>query len=427
MPPPPKQRIERRSLSTVSAPGRIGFDGDRGLGEELAQALGDARDRDVAESLTHPVHTYPARMHPATSRRLIALVMDGLPKEAMLVDPFCGSGTTLVEARHANIRALGSDLSPLAVMIARAKTWTVSPSRRRTLKDTAHRISGETLAAGKSARRASHDPASLRKPKGFDPNSRDRRVAPWFYPHVRRELEDIASRVDAVRVKDPELGEVLTVILSAVLYKVSRRSSDTDPTKVDRAVGRGFPARLFAQRAELLIAGLEELAHNRMVPPQVFEHDARKLGEIVPAGGAAGIVTSPPYPGTYDYAEIQRLRFDFLGLRHRAYDEGEIGARRRFQTGSVEAIEQWREDLAAMLDAMATALRKRGLAAIITGDSLTTGNRARLADEDVRSMLDDRLALVAWGWQERPSLGAAERSAFAARGKREHILLLERR
>ncbi len=427
MPTPPRQRHERRSLSTVSAPGRIGFDGDRGLGQALADALGDARDREVAESLTHPVHTYPARMHPATSRRLIALVMDGAKPGSLLVDPFCGSGTTLVEARYANIKAIGTDLSPLAAMIARAKTWTVAPSRRRVLKDLAHRISGEVLAAGKAARRASHDPAKLRKVAGFDPNARDRRVAPWFYPHVRRELEDIASRIDAIRRNDAELGEVLTVLLSSILYKVSRRSSDTDPTKVDRAVGRGFPARLFAQRAELLCAGLDDLSQNRMAPPEVREHDARALGEIVKDDSVTGIVTSPPYPGTYDYAETQRLRFDFLGLRHRAYDEGEIGARRWFATGSAEAANKWREDLAAILDAMANALRRGGRAAIVTGDSLTTGGRARLADEDVRAMLDDRLALVAWAWQERPALGAAERTAFAARGKREHLLLLERR
>lgn len=426
MPPPPRQRHERRSLSTVAAPGRIGFDGDRAFGEELAHALADARDRDIAESLTHPLHTYPARMHPATSRRLIGLVMDGLPKDALLVDPFCGSGTTLVEARYANIKALGSDLSPLAVMIARAKTWTVAPARRRTLKDLAHRISGEVLAAGKAARRAGHEPSKLRRPEGFDPNSRDRRIAPWFLPHVRRELEDLASRVEAVRRHDAELGGVLTVILSSILYKVSKRSSDTDPTKIDRAVGRGFPARLFAQRADLLIAGLDDLAKNRMPPPEVFENDARALGKLVQDGGAAGIVSSPPYPGTYDYAETQRLRFDFLGLRHREYDEGEIGTRRSFNTGKAAAVDQWRDDLAAILDAMANALRKRGLAAVITGDSLA-GGRARLADEDVRSLLDDRLGLVAWAWQERPALGGAERSAFSVRSKREHILLLERR
>ena len=64
---------------------------------------------------------------------------------ALLVDPFCGSGTTLVEARFFGVCALGLDLSPLAVLIARAKTWTVSPTRRRALRETAHHLAGEAL------------------------------------------------------------------------------------------------------------------------------------------------------------------------------------------------------------------------------------------------------------------------------------------
>ena len=47
-------------------------------------------------------------------------------------------------------------------------------------------------------------------------------------------------------------------------------------------------------------------------------------------------ITSPPYAGTYDYAEHQRLRFDFLGLRHREFDDGELGARRSFEQGSAD-------------------------------------------------------------------------------------------
>jgi hypothetical protein len=67
--------------------------------------------------------------------------------------------------------------------------------------------------------------------------------------------------------------------------------------------------------------------------PEVLETDARTLVDRLGAGSVAGIVTSPPYAGTYDYAEHHRLRFDFLGIRHRAFDEGEIGARRAFDSG----------------------------------------------------------------------------------------------
>lgn len=417
----------RRALSTVAAPGRIGSDGDPRIARGLADALAEARDKDVAESLTHPLHTYPARMHPATARRLLEGVMRGVRPGAPLVDPFCGSGTVLVEARHAGVRALGIDLSPLAVMIARAKTWTVEPKRRRLLKDLGHRISGEVLAAGKQARRAGYEQPEERKPEGFDPNARNRRVQPWFPPHVRRELEDIAARIDTVRGQDAELGDVLTVCLSAILYKVSYRASDTDPRKVQKTIARGMAARLFAQRVELLVAGLHDLAHRKAPPPEVLQGDTRRLHEAVPDGTAGGIVTSPPYAGTYDYAETQRLRFDFLGIRHRDFDEGEIGARRGFgaEGEGQNPFAKWRDDLAVVIGGMAAALARGSYAALVIGDSLAAG-RAMRADEDIRAALDDRLAMVAWAWQDRPMLGAAERRGFGDRPKREHILVLQR-
>ena len=126
---------------------------------------------------------------------LVELVGDGAPRTQPLVDPFCGSGTVLVEARAAGLRAIGVDLNPLAVLVARAKTWTAPPRAARKLREAGHAIAGATLAAGKAARRAAApSPRRCASRAGFDPNARDRRLAAWFAPHVRRELEDLAAR-----------------------------------------------------------------------------------------------------------------------------------------------------------------------------------------------------------------------------------------
>ena len=243
---------------------------------------------------------------------------------------------------------------------------------------------------------------------------------------MRRELELIAGHLDELRARDGELADVLTAALSAILYKVSSRASDTDGTWVERNVPRGAAARLFAQRVELLVAGLADLPPGS--PAEVHELDARRLGEVVPAGGAAGVVTSPPYAGTYDYAEHQRLRFDFLALRHRELDAGEIGSRRSFEDPAANRaiVERaWRGALADALAAIAGALAPGALAAIVIGDSLARG-RAMYALDDVRGALIDELVVAAWASQERPMLGRAERGAFGDRPKAEHILLLRR-
>jgi hypothetical protein len=408
------------------APGRIDIGGDRRISELLAEALLEAvRDDVIADSLTHPVHSYPARLHPATARALVELVVDRMRDGTVLLDPFCGSGTTLVEARAVNQPAIGIDLNPLAVRLARVKTWTPSVPRRRNARDAGLRIAAEVMAAGKDARRSGFEAAPLRAPAGFDPNARQRRIAKWFAPHVRRELEAIATAIEDLRPDDPDVAEVLTMALSGVLYKVSSRKSDTDPTWVERNISRGAAARWFRDRVSMIVAGLDDLSVGRVPATIVHEADARDLAslKLPPIGG---VVTSPPYAGTYDYADHHRLRFDFFGIRHRAFDDGELGARRGFSANSVEASRRWKEAQIAWLGALTDAMVPGAWAAFVIGDSLA-GTRAVAADDDLRGALDDRMAVVAWASQQRPMLGAAERQAFGERGKREHVIIVERR
>ena len=423
---PRRPQPQRRSLSLPRSPGKIFRDGLAATATTLVAALTlPQTNDDTSETLTHPFHTYPARLHPATAKVLVELVRQDATSKQAIVDPFCGSGTVLVEACAAGHRAIGIDLNPLAVLVARAKTWTAPPRRRTALRTTAHEIFGTTLAAGKAARRSGAEPAPMRKPTGFDPNARNRRLARWFAPHVRRELETIATQIEERRPDDPEIADVLLASLSAILYKVSSRSSDTDDTWVERHVARGFAAKLFLQRVELLVAGLEDLSRNHVKPAEVFELDSRRMGEVVPAGTVAGIVTSPPYAGTYDYAEHQRLRFDFLGLRHRDLDAGEMGSRRSFDADAPEVYREWKKSLAETIDTIARALAPKRAAALVVGDSVVQG-RAIYAMDDLRDALTSELTIEAWASQERPMMGTAERHAFGARPKAEHIILLRR-
>jgi SAM-dependent methyltransferase len=66
---------------------------------------------------THGFHTYPARMHPGIAAEVIERFTG--PGNRVL-DPFCGSGTVLVEALLAGRLVAGADLSPLALRIAEA-------------------------------------------------------------------------------------------------------------------------------------------------------------------------------------------------------------------------------------------------------------------------------------------------------------------
>jgi hypothetical protein len=421
---PPGAPKQRRSLTQASAGGRIERGGDSLLADGLAAALAAAqREAEIAESLTHPFHTYPARMHPATARHLVAL-------GGAVLDPFCGSGTALVEARRAGVGATGVDLNPLAVAIARAKTWTVPLVRRQMAWSLGREIAAAALDEVKLARRAGYVSAPLRR-GGPDPGARNRALAEWFAPHVRRELETLADLVDQAGARDREAGEVLRAVLSSILYKVSQRASDTDPSRVSRQIARGAAARLFEKRLAVLFGGLEQLAAAAGPTPRVVCADARRLGGHVQPGSAELVVTSPPYAGTYDYTEQHRMRMMFLGMDPAGLARGEIGARARFagvgQTRSAQALADTRQAFAEVFGQIEKALARGGRAAIVLGDSMAGGTAVR-GDQIARgAAAGTSLALVAWAHQERTSLGRAEARAFERSPKREHILLFEAR
>ena len=103
---------QRRSLTHVG--GAVRTAGDARIAAKLADALDvepapEPRDDGVSDDdpdrvHVHGFHTYPARMHPTTAARLVrAATGEG----AVVLDPFCGSGTVLIEAMIAGRRAVG--------------------------------------------------------------------------------------------------------------------------------------------------------------------------------------------------------------------------------------------------------------------------------------------------------------------------------
>ena len=70
------------------------------------------------KQFTHCFHIYPAMMIPQVARRLIEL--HGTSSD-FLFDPYCGSGTSLVEGRLARMSVSGTDMNPTARLIASTK------------------------------------------------------------------------------------------------------------------------------------------------------------------------------------------------------------------------------------------------------------------------------------------------------------------
>jgi SAM-dependent methyltransferase len=404
----------RRSLSHVGGPAELG--GDRALALLLAHALdvapapeseeGEGEDR----AHVHGFHTYPARMHPLTASRLIeAFSREG----SVVLDPFCGSGTVLVEAMALGRAAVGTDINPLAVKLATTKTRARSPGEREALVDAAR--SAAELA---DTRRQARAGATRRYPP---------EDVAMFDPHVLLELDGL--RAGLSQAAEPLRGDLM-VVLSSILVKLSRKRADTSEEKGPRRLAAGYPSRLFVRKTTELasrLATFESLLPSPRPRVRVTLDDAARL-ESTRDQSVDLVVTSPPYAGTYDYLTHHLPRMRWLGLDARGLERGEMGARRRYAgLSGKEARRAWGRELEGLLASLERVLRRGASLVLLLGDSAVGDNALRADDMVADAAEGTRLERVARASQLRPHFHGPSASAFQGAPRREHALLLRRR
>lgn len=89
------------------------------LQNKLENSNGKLFNRQVTRYSTHGIHEYKGKFNPQIVRVLLNIFSPS--PDAKVLDPFCGSGTTLLECTHLGIKSLGIDINPLAVFIANTK------------------------------------------------------------------------------------------------------------------------------------------------------------------------------------------------------------------------------------------------------------------------------------------------------------------
>jgi hypothetical protein len=261
----------------------------------------------------HFFHHWTAKFIPQIPGRIIERYAK--PGE-VVVDPFMGSGTTLVEAIQRGHDAWGTDINPLAVRIAQAKT---TPIDNEALADF---IAWLEEAAGNPSRHLARSPLLF---EGGEP---------WFREDVARGIRAIRNRA---RRLDAATRNFTLVGLSDLLKGMSNARMDrTVPTMpaspryrdkkhywrlVDneaRAINAFQRLRSQLLRMGRALQRLRESAAGRAEP---LLHDARELSALGRRARLA--ITSPPYWSAQNYQKMHSLSFSVLG---KALDIAEPGA-----------------------------------------------------------------------------------------------------
>lgn len=267
------------------------------------------------ERYTHLIHTYPAKLLNNIPYYFL-MTEDFCPHGGIVLDPFCGTGTVLLEAAISGRQAWGADANPLAVLISKVKTTYISKEiLLRSLSTILNR-----------AERSREMPRMSSMIEG------------WFSDSTVTQLFRLQQSIE--KIKNTKQKNFFLLCLSNLIRKVSY----ADPTI---AVPVHLNPNRFAEgseRRETATFRLETLKAvdvydkfegicrlnierinslkgvKKINMAEVVSNDARHLTkhltdeEVIPDNTVDLILTSPPYAGAQKYIRASRLNLFWMGM-----------------------------------------------------------------------------------------------------------------
>ena len=270
------------------------------------------------DRFTHLIHPYPAKL--LCHIPYFFLRTDYFcPSNGIVLDPFCGTGTVLLEANLSGRDAIGADSNPLAVLISRVKTTYLDPE---ILMNTLEYLLSQCK---RSRYRVKEDTLSIER---------------WFSTSTIEQLGRLERYTG--QINDERIREFFTLCLSSVVKKVSfcdprvsvpvqlnpqRFAKDSvRRNEIETKLASLQNVDVYEKFETICKANINRIATIKEmnisgVRTHITSEDARRLtqsldsDELLPDGCVDMILTSPPYAGAQKYIRSSWLNLYWLGLK----------------------------------------------------------------------------------------------------------------
>lgn len=254
---------------------------------DYSWAFSDKTRKDTSY-ITHGYHRYPAKFIP----QIVSRLADKYTKEGdLIVDPFGGCGTTLVESKIMGRPSVGVDINPVAVLITKAKVTPIDPVK---VEKSFALLKGRIETYNENI-----------KVKAFE----HERIDYWFKPEEKRKLSFIFAEIS--KLKDQDIRDFFYCGFSNILKNCSIWLQKSNKPTRDFEKKPSDPIQTFFKQIKAMMRGnarFYELSKEKnylKVPSQVYCTDARTIP--VKDNSVSLIVTSPPYVTSYEYADLHQL------------------------------------------------------------------------------------------------------------------------
>lgn len=306
-------------------------------------------------SLTHNLHPYPAKFIPQIPNEIISKLTE--PGDWVL-DPFCGSGTSLVESTLLGRHSVGTDVNPLSCKISAAKVTRFNTAQFVELN------SFLSIVA---------EPNALTRLRATLPEffGRDK----WFSPMVQRDLAALLSLIRTLT--DDSVRNFAEVTFSSIIVKVSNQESDTRYKAIEKEIPPDRVRQTFVSKFRDAISRAEQYAlASTDVSAHVWHLDSTIERAPVTTGFRLAI-TSPPYMNSYDYYLYHKHRLNWLGLDVATTQEKEFGSRNKHNDKGL-GLDVYNDAVSRSIQITRDQLTKDGLYCVIVGDAIWKGNLIKM-------------------------------------------------
>lgn len=260
--------------------------------------------RDKVTYATHGLHKYPAKFIPQLPKW--ALQYDENTPSDVVLDPFCGSGTTLVEVGLQGGKAIGVDISPLAVIISRAKCAILDISEEY--------VENFLMEVEEKARR---EHASLLKILNQNIGATCLGMhytwSNWFDADRLAGLLALRNSIKEVSKTD-EVENFAFAALSSIIKSCSFLSEDQIKVRFDSEKALADPYRSFSSFFKSSITNQILLSSEYRESNAQFEISLGSASELkIQSQSIDRIITSPPYINAVDYTMAHKYNMFVLG------------------------------------------------------------------------------------------------------------------
>ena len=238
-----------------------------------------------------------------------------LARGQMILDPFCGTGTTLVEAKKLGIGSVGVEANAMAHFAASVKTdWDVEPGELADLgKKVANRVSA-TAHEKILASETSHFGVSVYKEqlRAFDAEQSRLLIKDSISPlplHKVLTLLDSIERHNAGKLRNFAKLALAKQTVKEISNLRFGPEIGVGKLKVDTPVLKPWLVAL-----DTMVGDLQEFRALSDTPATAFLADARDMRRYLSPCSIDAIITSPPYPNEKDYSRTTRLESVLLGF-----------------------------------------------------------------------------------------------------------------